>query len=286
MSSETIASDFSQWLTITHALNFLFLSFLVRSGIQILFDHPRLYWNDHCIPGSEWIRFTNKDVPKDSLYTSLDDSCYISPWIALPGGRHALGTSRHWHFCLAFFWILNGLVYVSFLFSTGAWRRLVPTSWDSIPEAWRAFLAYASFQLPPQTAYHPYDPLQMRTYAGIVFLLSPFMILTGITMSPALGGNFPWLIRLFDGWQKARSFHFIGMILFLVFFVIHVSLVVITGFSTNMVHIILGKMERNEHLAITLFWIGLIVIIGINVVATVWSKRAPNTPSIRDAAWF
>jgi hypothetical protein len=31
---------------------------LIRSGVSILMDHPRLYWNDHCTPGNEWIRFT------------------------------------------------------------------------------------------------------------------------------------------------------------------------------------------------------------------------------------
>src|SRR4030095_397346 len=40
--------DFPLWLRAAHFFNFLFLSFLVRSGIEILSAHPRLYWNDHC----------------------------------------------------------------------------------------------------------------------------------------------------------------------------------------------------------------------------------------------
>jgi sulfoxide reductase catalytic subunit YedY len=61
---------------------------LIRSGLSILMDHPRLYLNDHCTPGTEWIRFTPLTVPKDRLWTARDDARYISPAVALPGYRH------------------------------------------------------------------------------------------------------------------------------------------------------------------------------------------------------
>ncbi len=35
-------------LRLNHYINFLFLTLLVRSGIQIRADHSRLYWNKHC----------------------------------------------------------------------------------------------------------------------------------------------------------------------------------------------------------------------------------------------
>ena len=53
---------FAAWIRITHYVNLLFMVLLVRSGLQILMDHPRLYWNVHCTPGSEWIRFTPVQV--------------------------------------------------------------------------------------------------------------------------------------------------------------------------------------------------------------------------------
>src|SRR5512143_2332930 len=49
---------FPAWLRITHFVNFLFLTLLIRSGLQILMDHPRLYWHVHCTPGTEWLRLT------------------------------------------------------------------------------------------------------------------------------------------------------------------------------------------------------------------------------------
>ncbi len=89
---------FPSRLRVTHYVNFLFLVLLVRSGLQILMDHPRLYWNMHCTPGTEWLRLTPIEVPKDRLWTSKEDSRYLSPWIGLPGYRHTIGMARHWHF--------------------------------------------------------------------------------------------------------------------------------------------------------------------------------------------
>jgi len=43
---------FPLWIGVTHYVNLLFLILLARSGLQILMDHPRLYWNVHCTPGT------------------------------------------------------------------------------------------------------------------------------------------------------------------------------------------------------------------------------------------
>ena len=56
---------FPVWIRWSHFFNLIFLFMLIRSGLSILMDHPRLYLNDHCTPGTEWIRFTPLRVPKD-----------------------------------------------------------------------------------------------------------------------------------------------------------------------------------------------------------------------------
>ena len=109
-------------------------------------------------------------MPPGQLWTSMDEAVRVSPWIALPGGRHNLGIGRHWHFFAVAFWVLNGLVYVAFLFGADAWRRLIPTSWDIFPAAWHAFLSYATFHLPSAGSWHPYNPLQLLAYASVVFI--------------------------------------------------------------------------------------------------------------------
>ena len=114
----SMAQGFPAWLRVTHYINFLFIILLIRSGLQILMDHPRLYWNVHCTPGTEWLRLTPIEVPTDRVWTAKEDSRYLSPWIGLPGERHTVGMARHWHFLSVLFWVMNGIVYVGLLFGT------------------------------------------------------------------------------------------------------------------------------------------------------------------------
>ncbi len=74
---------FPGWIRLTHYINLLFIVLLIRSGLQILADHPRLYWNVHCTPGTEWLRLTPVEVPKDRVWTAKDDARYFTPWIEL-----------------------------------------------------------------------------------------------------------------------------------------------------------------------------------------------------------
>lgn len=128
---------FPLWLRLSHYINLLFMGLLIRSGIEVLGAHPRLYWNDGCAPRTEWIKFTKKDVPTDEgvIYTARDDEIAIHPLLALPGKKN-LGLGRHWHGVSNAFWLLNGVIYVVLLLVTGEWARLVPTSWDIVPGVW------------------------------------------------------------------------------------------------------------------------------------------------------
>ena len=92
-----MAFEFPLEIRLTHFFNFLFLSLLVRSGVEILGAHPKLYWTDHCTPGREWIRLTRKRMRADSPWTAEDEIEPLSSWVALPG-RNNLGLGRHWHF--------------------------------------------------------------------------------------------------------------------------------------------------------------------------------------------
>ncbi len=71
--------------------------------------HPRLYWNDGYDPESAWLKFTKEKVPRDKLYTAMDDEVLVSPVLGLPGGDN-LGLGRHWHFFSIIFWVLRCLL--------------------------------------------------------------------------------------------------------------------------------------------------------------------------------
>ena len=176
---------FPGWLRLTHFFNFFFLMLLARSGLSILADHPRLYWNRHCTPGSEWIRFTPLAVPKDRLWTAKDDARYISPLLALPGYRHTVGMARSWHFLNLYGFLINGFLFVVLLFCTDQWQRLVPTSWEIVPQAWNTLVHYATFHMPVEpNGFFYYNPLQQFGYFGVIFVMAPLSMLTGIAMSP------------------------------------------------------------------------------------------------------
>jgi sulfoxide reductase catalytic subunit YedY len=107
-ASATGPHGFPVWIRYAHFFNFFFVMMLGRSGLSILMDHPRLYFNDHCTPDSEWIRFTPLRVPKDRVWTAKDDARYISPLFALPGYRHTVGVARSWHFIDVYGFVITG----------------------------------------------------------------------------------------------------------------------------------------------------------------------------------
>ena len=152
---------FPAWIRWCHFFNLFFIFMLIRSGLSILMDHPRLYFNDGCTPGSEWIRFTPLKVPKDRLWTAKDDNRYISPVVGLPGYSHSIGIGRCWHFLNVYGFVLTGLFFVSGLLTSNQWERLVPTSWAVFVQAWNTFVYYANFHLPPEpNGFYGYNALQ------------------------------------------------------------------------------------------------------------------------------
>ncbi len=266
---------FPAWLRVTHYINFFFIILLIRSGLQVLADHPRLYWNVHCTPGTEWLRFTSVDVPKDRVWTAKDDSRHLSPWIGLPGYRHTIGMARHWHFLSVVSWVANGLIYVILLFGAGQWRRLVPVTWRVVPDAWSIFVHYATFHLPPELGFYRYNALQQLAYFLVVFILAPMAILTGPSMSPALTNRFGWYPKLPGNRQVGRSLHFLVMCSFIVFIIGHVAMVAATGLLRNMNHIVLGTNDGRE-IGLFLGLLGIGVIVAVNGLANWLAWRRPR----------
>ena len=276
LETATEPSGFPAWLRITHYVNFLFLILLIRSGLQILMDHPRLYWNVHCIPGTEWLRLTPIEVPKDRAWTAKEDSRHLSPWIGLPGYRHTVGMARHWHFLSVLFWVGNGLVFVVLLFCTGQWKRLVPTTWQIVPDAWAVFVHYATGHLPPEpNGFYHFNALQQLTYFGVVFVLAPLAMLTGPSMSPAFTARFPWYPKLPGNRQVGRSIHFLIMCAFVLFIIGHVMMVVLTGFVRNMNHIVVGSDTANP-IGLYLGLAGIGAVLLLNGFANWMAWRHPR----------
>ena len=268
---------FPMWLNLSHWVNFFFLIMIIRSGLSILVDHPRLYWNNGCTPGTDWIRFTPLKKPKDKSWTAKEDARYISPVLGLPGYRHTIGIARVWHFLTVPFFVLNGVVFIILLFYTNQWQRLVPVSWNIIPDSWNVFVHYVTFNMPvePNGFYH-FNALQQLSYFSVVFILAPLAMLTGMAMSPAIENRFHWYPKLFGNRQSARSIHFLIMVAYVIFIFIHVALVAATGLVRNMNHIVLGT-DNSSNLTGLYIGIGIILVTAAFCFLAHWlSWRKPR----------
>ena len=131
-------------------------------------------------------------------------------------------------------------------------------------------------RIPAAGAFHLYDPLQQLAYASVVFLLSPFMLLTGAAMSPAIEARFPWYIKLFGGKQAARSLHFLSLVAFLLFILVHTTLVLIVHFPDNIRNIVFGNLNASVGTAITVAVAALILVAAVYVWASWGTLRNPR----------
>lgn len=195
-SAPSVDSGFPWWLQLQHFLNMLFMLFILRAGLQILADHPRLYWGRDCTPGSDWFRF-QVPVPKGRLWTAKDDSVTLPKWLGIPGLRHTLGLARWWHFAINLLWLVNGVAFYALLFSTDQWRRLVPLTWEVFPAALSTAIQYASLNFPVDEGWTRYNGLQQLSYFITVFVAAPVSIATGLMQSPAISNALGWFGRVF-----------------------------------------------------------------------------------------
>ena len=261
------------WLRWQHFLNLFFLLFIIRAGIQILADHPRLYWTRHSTPGREWFR-AQKPVPSNPLWTAKQDSISLPRHVGLPGLRHSIGLARWWHLGMDVLWLANGVVFYVLLFASGEWRRLVPTSWSVFPDAASVLLQYLSLNWPVDDAWSAYNGLQMLAYFVTVFVAAPLALITGLGMSPALSTRFQRVSKL-ASIQVARSLHFLVMCWFVLFTIVHVSLVFTTGLLRNLNHIYTGTNATNAS-GLWLFALSMVVVVAAWFAATPFTLRRPR----------
>ncbi|MEO8883264.1 MAG: cytochrome b/b6 domain-containing protein [Devosia sp.] len=91
-----------------------------------------------------------------------------------------------------------------------------------------------------------YNVLQKLAYSAVFFILFPLIILTGITMSPGMDTTLPWLLDLFGGRQTARSIHFLTMSALVLFFIVHIIMVVLAGPFNEIRQMITGRYRAGS----------------------------------------
>jgi Ni/Fe-hydrogenase b-type cytochrome subunit len=215
---------------IWHWVNAITVIVMLMSGLMIFNAHPHLYWGqfganfDH-----PWLTFKGRPFPG---------------WATIPS-TYNLAAARRWH--LAFAWVLvAGLVLflaVS-LRNRHIQRDLAPKRDEASPRhIWSDIKEHARLRFPTGEAALKYNILQKLSYVGVIFLLLPLMILTGLAMSPSMDAAWPWLLDLFGGRQSARSIHFLCAAAILLFIVVHLMMVALAGPINEIGSMITGRFR-------------------------------------------
>ena len=268
-----ISTGFPWWLRFQHYFNFVFLLYIMRSGLQILADHPRLTLDANCTPDTEFFRL-RRAVPKGKIWTAKDDTVALPAWLGLPGVRHAIGLARWWHFSVNLFWVLNGVLFYILLFSTDQWHRLIPVSWNVFPNAASVGLQYLSLDLPPPSGWSHYNALQMLSYFTTVFVAAPLAVITGLLQAPAIAGKLGTGTGLFNR-QISRTVHFGVLVYFAGFIVAHITMVLATDARANLNHITRG-VNADSLGGVWLLMVGLAIVAGLWITASPITLRYPR----------
>ncbi len=241
------------WVRISHWVITLSFFALAFSGFVILMCHPRLYWgeagNDLTpalfeLPVSRnykhggWENTTaffdekNSPVSASRTYEIFNQN----------------GWGRSLHFLSAWFMVLTGLAYFIAGFITGHFHRnLWPAKKELRPDLVKKdIVSHLKMQIPASTGTPHYGLLQKFTYNAVIFFLLPVTILTGFTMSPAITAAFPFLLKIFFGAQSARTIHFFASVGLVIFLLVHILMIVLSGFRKQMRSMTFGKVYEEQ----------------------------------------
>src|SRR5262245_34056709 len=215
----------SQVVRVTHWLTTVAFVALVVSGYVITVTHPRLYWGD-----------------AGNVYMPACITLPIEPRFGDSGWGRSL------HFMSAWILVLTGTIYVAWgLVARHFTRDLIPRH----AELERANLHQEitnqiHWRIHKDRPAH-YGLAQKSAYLIVIFVLVPLVILTGLALSPAVTAAYPLLRVVFGGHQSARTIHFLDSVVLLLFLIVHVIMVVRSGFGRQIRAMTIGERSYGEH---------------------------------------
>ena len=183
-------------LRLCHWINFLLLFLMIWSGILIYWAHQPYI-----------------EIPED--------------FAEKVGIDHRLAEGMGWHFFIMWPFAINGLIYVGYLILSGDWRFLFPDR-QSFKEVIPVILHDLKLRSEAPPLRGKYNAAQRVAYF-LVVLMGIGSLVTGLAIyKPVQVG---WLTKLLGGYQAARFEHFILMIGFVLFFIVHVTQVARAGWN-------------------------------------------------------
>lgn len=236
---------------VMHWINVICLTILLMSGLQIFNAHPALYWGRDSTFDKPWVsigalntgnggvtgittiaghRFSTDGVLGASTVGGEGAKVVraFPSWATIPGPQW-LSMGRHWHFFFAWLFVLNGIAYVAYALLGGHLSRdLLPTRTE-LRRIGRSIKDHLLFRHETGDAAKRYNVLQKLAYLVVIFGLLPLVIIAGMAMSPRLDAVFAGWVDLLGGRQSARTLHFLAATGLLLFVLVHVFEVLISG---------------------------------------------------------
>lgn len=234
-----VEPGFAPWANWAHFFNIFLMVLIIRSGLRVRSEkRPTVFW-------------TPRRDSKGKISLTL--------WF---------------HQALDLLWIINGVIFVVLLVTTGHWARIVPTSWEVFPNALSAGLQYVSFDWPTDNGWVNYNALQQLAYFVTVFVAAPLAIVTGFRMSGLWPKNAEKLSKAYPV-EWARALHFPVMLYFVAFIIVHVALVFLTGALRNLNHMFAAQGSV-DGIAYADVWTGFwVFVLAMAVVAGGWFAARP-----------
>jgi thiosulfate reductase cytochrome b subunit len=223
----------THWLTSVCALA------LLVSGLEIVVSHPRFYWGETGnvltpVLFSLPIPASRATVPTGYGFVLPDQN----------------GWSRALHFQAAWLLVLTGALYVVWGVASGHFRNnLLPSAGDRSLHAFSRALAQHVRLAPTAIGdASSYNLVQRVAYLAVIVVLFPFVIWTGLAMSPGFVSALPSTVTLLGGRQSARTLHFLASLAIVAFVVVHVAMVALAGFGPRVMSMITGRTRADERI--------------------------------------
>jgi thiosulfate reductase cytochrome b subunit len=248
---------------IAHWIVVLCFVLLLMSGLQIFNAHPALYWGaksdfDHPILALGAANNSNEENPRGAAILfgrSFDTTGFLGvskgsdgtmvergfpTWLTIPSDQD-LAVGRRWHLFFAWWLVGTGLFYLVYsVASRHAQRNLLPR-FSELSHIGESIFDHLRLRFPKGDAARDYNVLQKLAYSLVVFVVFPILILAGLAMSPGIDAGVPQLLWIFGGRQSARTVHFICAWSLVLFVLVHVAMVLITGVWNNLRSMITGR---------------------------------------------
>jgi thiosulfate reductase cytochrome b subunit len=260
-SKREVIHRHSGTVRITHWVNVICLFVLLMSGLQIFNAHPALYLGsksnfDDPVMAMRPMKHDNQIYGVTKIFDWHIDTTGVFglamtadggyqirgfPWsVTLPGHRD-LSMGRRWHFFFAWLFVINGLIYHIWSVASGHLRHDLTPAASELKHIGASISEHVRLKFPKGEEAKHYNVLQKLAYLIVALVLLPLMLATGLAMSPGMDAGYPFLLDIFGGRQSARTIHFVTASAIVLFFVVHIVMVLISGVWNNLRSMITGR---------------------------------------------